>query len=94
MAQELEEANSRLYNTKSVLDKRDNFADTSILTPAEKEFIGDSKNSDGIMEAASAVVGSLKSKLHNTQKELAAVQNLLAQERVEHAKAIKDRQKS
>ena len=69
---ELEEANSRLYNAKQELDKKDTFEDTSILTPTEKEFIGvnseNQKSSEGIIEAASAVVGSLKSKLNTTQK--------------------------
>ena len=83
---ELEEANSRLYNAKEELDKKDVFQEESVLTPKEKEFIqGDSKkDSAGIIEAASAVVGSLKSKLNMTQKELEAVQLLLEKEREEH----------
>ncbi len=84
---ELDEANSRLYNAKEELDKKDHFEETSILTQKEKEFIqGDvnQKSSAGIIEAASAVVGSLKSKLSMTQKELEAVQLLLEKEREEH----------
>ena len=85
---ELEEANSRLYNSKQELDKKDTFEDTSILTQSEKEFIGadkkDQKSSAGIIEAASVVVGSLKSKLNIVQKELYTVQTLLEQERNDH----------
>ncbi len=91
---ELEEANSRLYNAKNELDKKDTFEDTSVLTTSEKEFIGvnkeSQKSSAGIIEAASAVVGSLKSKLNNTLKELETVQSLLEKERAEHEKTKKD----
>ena len=91
---ELEEANSRLYNAKEELDKKDTFEDTSILTPSEKEFIGvddkNQKSSAGIIEAASAVVGSLKSKLNTTQKELDAIQTLLEKEREEHKNTRKE----
>jgi hypothetical protein len=63
---ELDEANSRLYNANEELEKKENFQDTSIFTPKEKEFIEGSKinqkSSAGIIEAASAVVGSLKIK--------------------------------
>ncbi len=94
---ELEEANSRLYNAKEELDKKDTFEDTSILTPSEKEFIGadgkDQKSSAGIIEAASAVVGSLKSKLNTTQKELDAIQTLLEKEREEHENTRKKLEK-
>ena len=94
---ELEEANSRLYNAKQELDKKDNFEDTSILTPSEKEQIGitgdNQKSSEGIIEAASAVVGSLKSKLNITQKELDAVQTLLEKEREEHEKTKQELEK-
>ncbi len=86
---ELEEANSRLYNAKTELDKKDEFQDPSILTPKEKEFIQGEKRNDqsiaGVIEAASAVVGSLKSKLNTAQKELDTVQNLLEKEREAHA---------
>jgi len=85
---ELDEARSRLYNAKEELEKKDHFQDTSILTKKEKEFIqGDNSNqksSAGIIEAASAVVGSLKSKLNITQKELESLQLLLEKEREEH----------
>ena len=94
---ELEEANSRLYNAKQELDKKDIFEDTSILTPTEKEFIGvnseNQKSSEGIIEAASAVVGSLKSKLNTTQKELDAVQTILEKEREEHENTKKELEK-
>ena len=91
---ELDEANSRLYNAKQELDKKDAFEDTSVLTTSEKEFIGvdnkSQKSSAGIIEAASAVVGSLKSKLNTTMKELDAIQSLLEKERAEHEKTKKD----
>jgi len=87
---ELDEAGSRLYNAKEELEKKDHFQDTSILTPKERKFIeGESinqKSSAGVIEAASAVVGSLKSKLNMAQKELEVVQLLLEEERKEHEK--------
>jgi cell division protein FtsL len=79
-----------LYNAKEELGKKEHFQDTSILTPKEKEFIegekANQKSSAGIIEAASAVVGSLKSKLNMTQKELETIQILLEKERNEHEK--------
>ena len=91
---ELDEANSRLYNAKVELAKKDHFQDTSVLTPKEKEFIrgkGSNQNSSaGVIEAASVVVGSLKSKLNMAQKELEAVQLLLEKEREEHEKTKQD----
>ncbi len=84
---ELEEANSRLFNAKEELGKKDIFQDTSVLTSKEKQFIqgnNSSRDSAGVIEAASVVVGSLKSKLNMTQKELEAVQLLLEKERNEH----------
>ncbi len=87
---ELDEANSRLYNANEELERKDHFQDTNILTSKEKEFIQgnetNQKSSVGIIEAASAVVGSLKSKLNMTQKELETVQLLLEKEREEHEK--------
>ena len=91
---ELDEANSRLYNAKQELDKKDTFEDTSILTTSEKEFIGidskSQKSSAGVIEAASVVVGSLKSKLNTTLKELETVQSLLEKERIEHERTKED----
>jgi chromosome segregation ATPase len=87
---ELDEANSRLYNANEELERKDHFQDTNILTSKEKEFIQGNetsqKSSAGIIEAASAIVGSLKSKLNMTQKELETVQLLLEKEREEHEK--------
>ena len=87
---ELDEASSRLYNAKEELEKKDQFQDTSVLTSRESKFIqgenSNQKSSAGIIEAASVVVGSLKSKLNMTQKELEAVQLLLEREREEHEK--------
>ncbi len=94
---ELDEARSRLYNAKQELEKKDKFQDTSILTKKEKEFIqGDNSNqksSAGIIEAASVVVGSLKSKLNTTQEELESLQLLLEKEREEHEKTRKELKK-
>ena len=39
VGKELDEANSRLYNAKEELDKKDQFQDTSILTSKEKKDI-------------------------------------------------------
>jgi predicted nucleic acid-binding Zn-ribbon protein len=90
VGKELDEANSRLYNSKQELDKKDNFQDTSILTPKEeREIKGNSpieKNNASVIEAASIVVGSLKSKLNTTQKELEEIQGLLEEEREAHKK--------
>ena len=77
------------------MEKKDTFEDTSILTPSEKQFIGieegtNQKSSAGIIEAASAVVGSLKSKLNATQKQLDAIQTSLEKEREEHKKTRKE----
>jgi len=94
---ELDEARSRLYNAKEELEKKDKFQDTSILSPKEKKFIqgGDSseKSSAGVIEAASVVVGSLKSKLNMTQKELEALQLLLEKERDAHEKTKNELEK-
>ena len=90
---QLEEANSRLYNASTELEKKEQFQDTEVLTPKEKKFIeGEqkSKNNAGIIEAASAVVGSLKSKLNTAQKELEAVQIQLEKEREMHEKVKKE----
>jgi len=94
---ELDEASSRLYNAKEELDKKDHFQDTSILSPKEREFIeresSNQQSSAGVIEAASAVVGSLKSKLNMAQKELEALQLLLEKEREEHEKTKKELEK-
>ena len=94
---ELEEANSRLYNAKQELEKKDYFEETSILTKKEKDFIqgeNESKQSSaGVIEAASIVVGSLKSKLSVAQKELETVQTLLEKEREEHEKVKEELEK-
>jgi chromosome segregation ATPase len=90
VGKELDEANSRLYNAKDELDKKDQFQDTNILTPKEKKDIKGSNSNEktnaGIIEAASVVVGSLKSKLTTTQKELEKMQGLLEEEREAHQK--------
>ena len=88
VGKELDEANSRLYNAKKKLDKKDQFQDTNVITPKEKKDINEKKSSEktnaGIIEAASVVVGSLKSKLTTTQKELEKIQGILEEEREAH----------
>jgi chromosome segregation ATPase len=90
VGKELDKANSRLYNAKEKLDKKDQFQDTNALTPKEKKDIKGKNSSEktnaGIIEAASVVVGSLKSKLTTTQKELERIQGLLEEERKAHEK--------
>jgi chromosome segregation ATPase len=90
VGKELDEANSRLYNAKQELGEKENFQDTSILTPKEKkEITGNNpveKNNASVIEAASIVVGSLKSKLSTAQKELEGIQGLLEEEREAHKK--------
>ncbi len=72
------------------LDKKDQFQDTNVLTPKEKKDSKGENSSEktnaGIIEAASVVVGSLKSKLTTTQKELERIQGLLEEERKAHEK--------
>ena len=71
---ELDEARSRMYNAKEELDRKDNFQDMSVLTPKEREFIqgegSKQKGSAGIIEAASVVVSSLKSKTQYDTKRI------------------------
>jgi len=90
VGKELDEVNSRLNNTKKELDKKDQIQDTGILTPKEKKDNKGENTSEktnaGIIEAASVVVGSLKSKLTTTQKELEQMQGLLEEEREAHKK--------
>ena len=90
VGKELDKANSRLYNAKKELDRKDQFQDTSILTSKEEKDIKGENNSEktnaGIIEAASVVVGSLKSKLTTAQKELEQIQGLLEEEREAHKK--------
>ena len=81
---------SRLYNAKEELDKKDQFQETSILTPKEKKEIKNNSSTEkanaGVIEAASIVVGSLKTKLNTAQKELEQIQGLLEEEREAHKK--------
>ena len=79
---ELEGITSRIYNAENLQDNN-----TSLLTREEKEGTEETigkKETKGIVEAASVVVGSLKSKLSRTEKELETVQILLEKERNEH----------
>ncbi len=64
---ELDGITSRLYNAKNLQDNNE----TSIFTLKEKEFIEETtgkRETKGIIEAASVVVGSLKSKLSMQKK--------------------------
>ena len=90
VGKELDETNSKLIKTKQELDKKNNTQNTNVSTPKEKkDIIPDNineKSNAGIIEAASVVVGSLKSKLNTTQKELEGIQRLLEEEREAHKK--------
>lgn len=79
---ELEGITVRLYNAKSLQDNNE----ISDFTFKEKESDKprDKRETKGIIEAASVVVGSLKSKLSMAEKELEAVRTLLEKERNEH----------
>ena len=90
VGKELDETNSRLNNAKEKLNKKDQLQDTRVLTPKEKkdtkEENSSKKTNAGVIEAASIVVGSLKSKLTTTQKELEEIQILLEEEKEAHKK--------
>ena len=96
---ELEEITSRLYNAKQEVKNAQESDDneTGVLTSKEKEFIEGEitgkKTNKGIIEAASVVVGALKSKLSMAEKELETLQTLLEKERNEHAKTRNDLEK-
>ena len=86
---ELEEINSRRYNAKHEANSQQgSITEASVFTSKEKEFIegenAGKKEIKGIIEAASAVVGSLKSKLSMAEKEIETVQILLEKERSAH----------
>lgn len=90
---ELEEITARSYNAR----QEGHLSETGVFTVKEKEFIeGESasrRETKGIIEAASVVVGSLKSKLSMTEKELETVQMLLEKERNEHIKTKNELEK-
>jgi hypothetical protein len=79
------EENIQLNNKSKDSTSRDN---TFIFSDKEKEFIKDQIGPDqytkGVIEAASVVTASLKSKLNVAYKELEAIQRLLEQERKAH----------
>ncbi len=92
---ELDELNSKIYNAKQELEnlssKVDSPDEKDVLSKQERELIesdtfGATKTPKNVIEAASAVAASLKSKLNMKQKELETVQNLLQRERDEHDK--------
>ena len=73
-------------NAKKELENTEN---SSILSNKEEEFIKgqigkQQETTKGIIEAASVVTASIKSKLKMAEKELEAVQLLLEKERKEH----------
>ncbi|MBT6838544.1 MAG: DNA repair protein, partial [Nitrosopumilus sp.] len=94
VGKELDETNSKLIKTKQELDEKSNTQNTNVSTPKEKKDVEidkvnenvNEKSNAGIIEAASVVVGSLKSKLNTTQKELEGIQRLLEEEREAHKK--------
>ncbi|RNJ75710.1 MAG: DNA repair protein [Nitrosopumilus sp. H13] len=80
---ELDEASARLYNAKEELAKT-RFQGTDSLSEQERAAIASGQSPSGVIEAASAVVASLKSKLNTAQKELETMQSLLEEERSSH----------
>ena len=93
---ELEVITSRLYNAKQEeKNSHSNFDGTNVFSPKEKEFIesNDKREIKGVIEAASVVVGSLKSKLSMAEKEIEAVQALLEKERKDHIQTKNDLEK-
>lgn len=87
---ELDEANARLYNARTELSKVAHHDGGSSLTPREQAALHGAGSKDGgVIEAASALVGTLKSKLGAAQQELDAVQTMLAKERDAHARTKK-----
>ena len=95
MAKErLDEINAMLYNAKGELGRKAKTQETGILTPKEKTFIQGGGAGNGgsarIIEAASAVVGSLKSKLKEAQDRIDSVQVLLEEEREKHKKTMRE----
>ena len=73
-------------NVKQELETTEN---ASIFSNKENDFIKEQmgkhqETTKGIIEAASVVAASLKSKLSMAEKELEAIQQLLEKERKEH----------
>jgi chromosome segregation ATPase len=96
--QELEEITSKAYKVKQKVEsptRKDNTTITSVFTSKEKEFIEGEikKESKGIIEAASVMVGSLKSKLSMAEKELESIQRILEKERSEHVQTKNELEK-
>lgn len=96
---ELEKINLKLYNNKQVEKNLDqsNPSEASGFTPEKKKIVEDEittkRETQGIIEAASVVVGSLKLKLSMVEKETHAVQALLEKERNEHSQTRKELEK-
>jgi len=88
----LQENQNKLKETIDTLDNKNHDSGsldkTFIFSDKEKEFIKDQIGPDqyarGVMEAASVVTASLKSKLNMAQKELETIHRLLEKERKEH----------
>lgn len=90
---ELDEINSKIYNAREELrnlpselnpDTDSSFSKTEKLL-IERELADTKKNeSNNVIEAASAIVASLKSKLNSKEHELLAIQQLLQKERDAH----------
>jgi chromosome segregation ATPase len=96
---ELEEITSRLYNAKQDAKnpQQNSNKETGVFTSKEKEFIEgeitDKKTTKGIIEAASVVVGALKSKLSMAEKELETLHTLLEKERRDHTQTKNELEK-
>jgi len=94
---ELEKINLKLYNKKQDEQNPDqgNPSEVSGVTPKKivEDAITTKRETQGIIEAASVIVGSLKSKLSMAEKEIDAVQALLEKERNEHSQTRKELEK-
>ena len=86
---ELDKTNSILFNKKQELARSKN---KTISKTGQMPQTG-SSGSDGIIEAASAVVASIKSKLNIAEKELKDARQMLKKERQDHDKTRKELQK-
>ena len=85
---ELDKTNSILFGKKQELARS---RDSTISKAGQLSQTG-SSGSDGIIEAASAVVASIKSKLNTSEKELKETRQMLKREKEDHDKTRKELQ--
>ena len=85
---ELDKTNSILFGKKQELARS---RDSTISKAGQLPQTG-SSGSDGIIEAASAVVASIKSKLNTSEKELKETRQMLKREKEDHDKTRKELQ--